>query len=130
MGCDLFHLQCATLQKTLTKPYIYGTVTNTLSGELDPHVLGDGGIVLLRAVTKSKNPVTRLLFEPVESGAVTAFAAKYFEKHSGRVFGVEKSSIETLDPEEREVRSTLRELATNVMGLEKATRVRYFEWQD
>ena len=121
VGCDNFdNLRCA--RSFTSKDYeqnIIGRVVDLLAGELDPHVLGDGSLMVL------KGKSTYVVYEPLENGLLPAL--KELNNEVEVIVGIPRSSLEKPT---RNAKSAMKSLATRHMNLNLNQKAEYFEVLD
>ncbi len=88
---------------------IFGAVRDTLVGELDPNVLGDGGLTAIQT-----NSGTYLVFESNESAFMTS-TIQQNAKRGLKVIAILKSCLNPVKAQNQ--KKVMRSLAQNIMSI-------------
>ncbi len=107
LGCQVAtEVTCKKSNDLNDKAYIVGKLEGSLVGELDPYVLGDGGLFVLRL----NNNKLVTVFEPLEDAGTTLGLRAISQM--GGVIAIAKGTVERAS--KREIR-IMRDLKENVM---------------
>lgn len=109
VGCDTHdNLRCArSFSQQELEENIIGRVVQTLEGELDPYVLGDGSLMYLKA-----HNTHFVVYEPLENGLIPAL--KELSSEVPVVVGIPRTALKKA---KRSAVSEMKSLAKQFLGL-------------